>query len=568
MQGNEITRTGYSVIARFAVAIVITLATVSSFALQAAPLSPADRDTLRQEQQNLLLQNQQQREELQRSLIPERPRSPAAASSDGPCFVINDILIEQATLFKGSPKRNLIERFVHRCLNISDITLITREISDWYLSRGYITSRAFITEQDLSQGTLHIAVLEGRLDDIHLDGAASHQLLMAFPGLKGEILNLRDIEQGMEQINRLRSTPVQIEILPAEKPGFSIVNLTATPEFPLSASLTFDNSGQKSTGTGQVGGSLTGNNLLGLADKWFVSGGRSSDFSSSHDAQNVQAGVSVPYGYSLLDYSYSKSRYLSTINNNGFDWRSTGDSQSHRLNLSRVLFRNGDIKTAASLGLAHQISRNWLNDAPLTSSSRKLTSLLFGLNHTQKVSGGVATFNPSFSHGVPWLGAENDNGKRGDVPKAEFKKWSLNGSYQRPVAQDLWWLTSFYGQWSPDRLYGSERLTLGGESSVRGFKEQYLSGDNGGFWRNELNYNLFTLPVIGQVSGIAAVDGGWLQKDTRDPWASGTLWGAAVGLSSANRYYSSQFTVGLPVKYPDWLAPDHVSVYYRIAFVL
>ncbi len=60
------------------------------------------------------------------------------------------------------------------------------------------------------------------------------------------------------------------------------------------------------------------------------------------------------------------------------------------------------------------------------------------------------------------------------------------------------WLTSPYAQWSPDRLYGSERLTLGGESSVRGFKEQYLSGDNGGYWRNELGYySLFTLPVIG-----------------------------------------------------------------------
>jgi hemolysin activation/secretion protein len=57
------------------------------------------------------------------------------------------------------------------------------------------------------------------------------------------------------------------------------------------------------------------------------------------------------------------------------------------------------------------------------------------------------------------------------------------------VTRNAWWLTSAYGQWSPDRLYGSERLTLGGESSVRGFKEQYLSGDNGGYWRNELGYS-------------------------------------------------------------------------------
>ena len=540
----------------------------SIFPVLAVPLSPADRNIINQDQQDLLLKNQQQRDELQRSLTPVVPEQPQPASSAGPCFDIHHIDINGATLISDKKKKEFELSYVNQCIGMGKINQLINDISDWYIQRGYITSRAFITEQDLSLGELHIAVLEGRLEKIQLEGAPSRQLKMAFPGLEGGILNLRDIEQGMEQINRVRSQPVQIEILPSEKPGYSIVSLTATPEFPLSVSLNFDNSGQKSTGTGQFSGSLTGNNLLGLADKWLVSGGRSSDFSSSHDAQNFQASVSLPYGYSLFDYSYSWSNYLSTINNNGFNWASTGDSVTHRLNLSRVLFRNGDIKTGASVGLSHQISNNYLNDAKLASSSRKLTSLLFGVNHTQKILGGVATLNPTFSHGVPWLGAEDDNGKNGDMPKAEFKKWSINGSFQLPVANDLWWLSSVYGQWSPDRLYGSERLTIGGESSVRGFKEQYLSGDNGGYLRNELNYTLFTLPLIGQVSSVVALDGGWLQKDGKDPWASGTLWGAAVGLSSANRYYSSQFTVGTPVKYPDWLAPDHLSIYYRIAFVI
>jgi hemolysin activation/secretion protein len=536
--------------------------------LFAAPLSPADRDLIRQGQQDLLQQNQQQREELQRSTPLVQPAQPKPAASTGTCFTIHAININNATLLSSKKQKQLEQPYIGQCIGMDKITQLTREISDWYIQQGYITSRAFLTEQDLSQGELKITVLEGRLEKIHLEGASPRQLAMAFPGLEGEILNLRDIEQGMEQINRLRSNPVQIEILPSEQPGYSIVNLTATPEFPLIVSLGFDNSGQKSTGTGQFNGALTGNNLLGLADKWFVSGARSSDFSNSHDAQSVQAGLNIPYGYSLFDYSYSWSNYLSTIDNNGFGWASTGDSQTHRFTASHVLFRNGDIKTGASIGLTHQISNNYLNDAKLDSSSRKLSSLLFGLNHTQKILGGVATFNPTFSHGVPWLGAEDDNGKNDNMPKAGFKKWSANGSFQLPVTNDLWWLTSVYGQWSPDRLYGSERLTIGGESSVRGFKEQYLSGDNGGYLRNELNYTLFTLPFIGQVSSVVAVDGGWLQKDNKDPWASGTLWGAAVGLSSANRYYSSQFTVGTPLKYPDWLAPDHISIYYRISIVL
>lgn len=548
--------------ALYPVWILLLLSQTASAAL----LSPADRDSIEQQQQQLLRQNQQQRDALEQvQPLPKLTMPATPGALKGPCFTIQRIVLDGATLIDELQQQKLFAPWQGECLDMARINKLTNSVSDWYISRGYITSRAFLTEQDLRSGELHLFVLEGRLEKIRMDNAPARELVMAFPGLEGKILNLRDIEQGMEQINRTRTTPVQIEILPGTQQGWSVVHLTATPEFPLSGAVSFDNSGQKSTGVGQINGSLTGNNLLGLADSWFVSGGRSSAFSNSKDAQNVAAGVSIPYGYSLLDYSYSWNNYLSTLDNNGYLWRSSGDTETHRVNLSHVLFRNGDIKTGVSVGLSHRINRNYLDDVLLQSSSRKLTSLLFGLNHTQKILGGVATFNPTFSRGMPWFDAQSDGNQNGDLPKAEFRKWSLNGSYQRPVANDLWWLASVYGQWTPDRLYGSERMTIGGESSVRGFKEQSISGDNGAYWRNELNYTLFTLPVIGQVSTLIALDGGWLHSDKLDSYAGGTLWGTAAGLSTANRWVSTSFTVGLPLVYPDWLGPDHVSVYYRVA---
>lgn len=532
----------------------------------AAPLSPADRNTIQQQQQQLLDESQRQRESLERSVVVPRPVLPdSTATPQGPCFAISRIELTGANLLSPLVKERLVAPWLNHCLDIAGLNTLTNAVSDWYISRGYITSRAFLTEQDLSGGVLHLAVLEGKLQHIRLEGVPDRTLKMTFPGLEGKILNLRDIEQGMEQLNRVRQRPVEIEILPGDRQGYSVVNLTATPEFPLSGSVSFDNSGQKSTGTGQLNGALYGNNLLGLADKWFISGGRSSDFSNSKDAQNFAAGVSIPYGYGLLDYSYSWSNYLSTIDNNGYLWRSTGDTETHRLTGSWVFFRNGDIKTGVSAGITHRINRNYLDDVLLATSSRKLSSVSLGINHTQKIASGVATLNPTFTQGVPWLGAEDDNDKQGDVPKAEFRKWSLNGSFQHPVADKLWWLTSVYFQWSPDRLYGSECLTLGGETSVRGFKEQYISGDNGGYWRNELNWSLFTLPWVGDVGVLAAIDGGWLKKDGQDRYASGTLWGTALGLTATNRGYASQFTVGTPVDYPDWLAPDHLVIYYRFS---
>lgn len=539
---------------------------VLSQSASAALLSPADRDSIEQQQQQLLRQNQQQRDALEQVTPTVRPFTPQqSVTHSGPCFTINRIALDGATLINERQQQKLFSPWQGQCLDMARINQLTNAVSDWYISRGYITSRAFLTEQDLRSGVLHLAVLEGRLEKIRMDGAPERELKMVFPGLKGNILNLRDIEQGMEQINRVLTTPVQIEIVPGAKQGWSVVNLTSTPEFPLSGSVSVDNSGQKSTGVGQINGFLVGNNLLGLADKWFVSGGRSSAFSSSKDAQNFAAGVSVPYGYSLLDYSYSWNNYLSTIDNNGWLWRSSGDTENHRLNLSHVLFRNGNIKTGVSLGLSHRSNHNYLDDVLLQSSSRKLTSLLFGVNHTQKILGGVATLNPTFSRGMPWFGAKSDGNQHGDLPKAEFRKWSINASFQRPVTENMWWLASAYGQWTPDRLYGSERMTIGGESSVRGFKEQSIFGDNGAYWRNELNYTLFILPVMGQVNVLAALDGGWLHSDRFDPYAGGTLWGTAAGLSTANRWVSTSFTVALPLAYPDWLGPDSVSIYYRVS---
>ncbi|ORM90225.1 ShlB/FhaC/HecB family hemolysin secretion/activation protein [Pantoea cypripedii] len=544
-------------------ALGVMLISVNSVA---APLTPGDRDFIQTQQQQRLQQDQQQRDALSQAVSPQST-SAAASGQAGPCFPVHHIEIRNTTLISTRQQQALTASYINQCLNLAKINSLVHDISDWYMQRGYITSRAFISEQDLSQGQLIIPVLEGKLDAIRLDGKHPLMLAMAFPGLEGRILNLRDIEQGMEQINRVRSTPVQIEILPSPRVGYSVVNLTEHPEFPLSASLGFDNSGQKSTGVGQLTASLVGNNLLGLADRWFVSGGRSSAFSDWRDAQNLQTGVSVPYGYGLLDYSYSWSNYHSNFVNNGFTWFSSGDNIAHRLNGSWVLFRNGDIKTGVQLGLNHYSSRNYLNDTLLESSSRKITSIQFGINHTQKIFGGIATLNPTFSRGMPWFEAESDAGKTGDLPKAEFRKWSISASFQRPVTSKLWWLSSLYAQWSPDRLYGSERLTIGGESSVRGFKEQYLSGDSGGYLRNELNYSLFTLPVMGEISALAAVDGGWLKSDAQDRESTGTLWGSAVGLSTRNKYFYTQYTLGIPLSYPGYLHPDHVSIYARIGLV-
>ena len=291
---------------------------ILSFSSPAAMLSPGDRSAIQQQQQQLLDENQRQRDALERSApLTITPSPETSAGTEGPCFTVSRIVVSGATRLTSAETDRLVAPWVNQCLNITGLTAVTDAVTDGYIRRGYITSRAFLTEQDLSGGVLHITVMEGRLQQIRAEGAdlPARTLKMVFPGMEGKVLNLRDLEQGMEQINRLRTEPVQIEISPGDREGWSVVTLTASPECPVTGSVGIDNSGQKNTGTGQLNGVLSFNNPLGLADNWFVSGGRSSDFSVSHDARNFAAGVSLPYGYTLVDYTYSWSDYLSTIDN-------------------------------------------------------------------------------------------------------------------------------------------------------------------------------------------------------------------------------------------------------------
>ena len=64
-----------------------------------------------------------------------------------------------------------------------------------------------------------------------------------------------------------------------------------------------------------------------------------------------------------------------------------------------------------------------------------------------------------------------------------------------------------------------------------------------------------------------ALDGGWLKRDQQDPYGSGSLWGSAIGIGTRNQTVSTQFTLGIPVSYPSYLAPDHLNVYARVTLV-
>uniref|UniRef100_UPI002B479CDC ShlB/FhaC/HecB family hemolysin secretion/activation protein n=3 Tax=Aeromonas TaxID=642 RepID=UPI002B479CDC len=516
-----------------------------------------------QRQRSLLEEAARQRDDVARQTqLPAAAATPTPEAA-GPCFVVTAIRFEGAGQLDTDARTTLTSPFLHTCMGLPHINALIRDVSQWYLAQGFITSRAFLPEQDLASGTLTIAVLEGRVERIVVDGQPDRITRTLFPGLVGEVLNLRDLEQGVDQLSRLRTLSYQLDIQPGTAAGQSIVNLKGSRELPLQGSLEFDNSGQQSTGEEQGRMSLSADNLWSLAEQWSLGGSRSTDGRAAHDTTSWQAGLSLPYGYWLFDAGYQYSDYRNDLLSRGYVYDSRGNTRTSTGTLSHTLYRDGQSKVSAVLGITHRQSRNFIMEQLLESSSYRLSSLRSGLNLATRVDHHFFTLNPTLTLGTDWFGADSDRGRPVATPRAQFEKWGLFGSYST-AWQQLGWLSTLYGQWSPDTLYSVERVSLGGDASVRGFKEQSLSGDVGGYLRNELSWQAQTPAWLGQWRGWLALDMGRVDLGNQgDRWRG--MVGTALGWEQRYRHVAGNLSVGFPISAPAWLNADPYVVNYRLS---
>lgn len=195
------------------------------FFASADPLqTPGDRDLIRDRQERLLQEQRKRLQELQSLPGRAAPQVPASTPEDTRCFTIRHIVLEGAEHLGEREQRRLLEPYEGQCLGVGQLNALLKVVTDHYLNRGYITTRAYLPQQDLSSGTLQITVVEGRLDGLDSSSLASpRELAMAFPGTTGEVLNLRELEQLVDQLTRLPSRQAQLELVPGDEVGSSRV---------------------------------------------------------------------------------------------------------------------------------------------------------------------------------------------------------------------------------------------------------------------------------------------------------------------------------------------------------
>ncbi|PYC29285.1 ShlB family hemolysin secretion/activation protein [Aquipseudomonas alcaligenes] len=538
----------------------------------AQELLPGERDLIRDRQQRLLDEQRKRLEELQQ-LPGQQEEQSQAPAEDERCFEIKGIRLQGASLLSETEKHDLLKPFVNRCLGTGQLNELLKAVTQRYVDRGYVTSRAYLPQQDLSDGELDVLVIEGRLEGLDSSAIASErELAMSFPGKLGEPLNLRELEQLVDQLNRLPSRPAQLELVPGTEVGGSRVQLKGEPSKPWHASVSRHNDGDVSTGEQQWGIGLDWDSPLGLADQLSLRGGLDAVSDEFRHSDNQSLYYSLPYGWWTFSYSYSQSYYRNQTEGSGFVFEMDGESRTHALRAERLLHRDSLSKTSVNFGLSHLRTRNYIDSALIDVSSQRLSETQLGFNHGRRIGSAFVNADIGWQQGVGALDAQSEGDPLPGEPVARYNKYSLTLSYLQPF--QLWGESFSFdslanGQWSEDVLYSPQRISIGGLASVRGFKEQSLSGDSGGYWRNQLRW---TRPVTWaplqpylQQYGVAfAYDLGVIHGERYNPELKGRLSGNAFEFSARGQHLAASVTLARSLERPAVIENREHPLYFRV----
>lgn len=472
------------------------------------------------------------------------------------CFPVDSVVVEGSLRFADEIE-TAISVFNNKCIGIADINTLLRVVTNVYLDHGLITSRAYVPEQDLAHSrVLRIQIVEGILAEIKLNSQpdSNRQLGTAFPGMKGEVANMRDVEQGLDQINRLRSRKAKSEFLPGSNEGSTILNVNIEETKPWHISLGNSNLGQASTGLSKTTTGLTLDDMLGLNDIVSLSYERSGpDYTGPNDGRGSSNGysgnISIPYGYWTYTLSGSWYDYATNIPGAFGNIETSGTSGQGALTIERVVARDADSLTKMRAGLAYKQTDNFLLGQRIEVGSRQYSVGSFRLSHSLRALGSIWNVDLGLERGLPWLDSIDAGSPAAGDAEPRFTKLTVATSVNKPVSigdVGLTLSTQASLQWSPDNLFGAEQISLGGWSSVRGSRESLFFGNQGYFVRNEVSTSVtpwknvgWATETLGELQPYVGLDLGQVFSQER----FGIDNGKAVGMTAGARLSGGHFNV-------------------------
>lgn len=462
------------------------------------------------------------------------------------------------------------------CIGSEGINILIKRIQNRLIENGYVTTRIVVQPQDLTSERLVLTAIVGRINQLQMQDASEFPTVtaatrwFAMPMDNGDILNIRDIEQGLENLKRNTSAEATVQIEPTNDVGKSDVIVTYKQGFPIHLTLGLDDSGSKSTGKLQASATLSWDNFFSLNDLFYASFTkgikRNSDAAQGdRGSKNFSLYYAVPWKNWLLTLSGSEYSYFQTIAGAYEDYEYSGETKQMKASLGRMLYRDRSRKTFLSASLWSKQTFNFINDTEIEVQRRRMAGWEANLRHTEYLDVASLQFE---------LGYKCGTGGRGSIPAPEelFDEGSsrpriISASFSvtYPFAvfnQPFKVISSWTAQWNKSALIQQDRFSIGGRYTVRGFDgELTLSGERGWLWRNELVWN-----IAGKGHELyLGIDKGTV-RNRYEKQLGNSLVGGVVGLRGNLWGLDYEYFVGTPLDKPKGFKTSHTVVGFNLSY--
>jgi hemolysin activation/secretion protein len=523
---------------------------------------------------NELQRQQQQLSDLRQKLEPStntRLQSEATVqfkklpTKEAPCIQIKHVDLNGAL-----PKFGAIAKALNgpqgddapqgKCLGAEGIQILIDRVQNALIAQGFITARVHAPAQDLKTGTLVLNIFPGYLGQNRFtdpNAPFPTNLRNAFPAKSGDLLSLRDIEQGLDNLRQIPSADADIQIAPAEQDLYSDVVVAYRQSRPLRLIVSADNAGSDATGKYQSSSTFFVDNPLKLNDLLYLSvqhdlGGGEPESKGPRGSRGAVLHYDVPWGYWRLGLTVNASRYYQTIEGAFQSYRYSGESAGQELQVERVIARNAVSKTTISLKGFGRRSSNFIDDTEVEVQRRRTGGWELEAGHRHYLGDATIDARLAYRRGTGLFGAIAAPEELFDEGTSRSKISTLYLSLYLPLAvrtQRLVYSSQLRLQDSATLLTPQDRLCLGGRYTVRGSDgQQSVCGDRGGVWRNELNTTLGKSTPRVALQAYGGVDAGYVSGFSQPHRA---LQGAFAGVRGSVQQFSFDVFAATPLRQPE-----------------